>query len=68
MSSVLPIRQTESLISLRRNCRLFQQNRFSFDFASASVSATALPPAWTMILIAFFGFIAYRRKNATQAV
>jgi hypothetical protein len=41
---------------------------FSFDFASASVSATALPPAWTMMLIAFFGFIAYRRKNATQAV
>jgi hypothetical protein len=27
MSSVLPIRQTESLISLRRNRRLFQQNR-----------------------------------------
>jgi hypothetical protein len=40
---------------------------FSFDFASASVSATPLPPAWTMMLIglAGFGFVAYRRKSTS---
>jgi hypothetical protein len=37
---------------------------FSFDYTTASVSATPLPPAWTMMLIglAGFGFFAYRRK------
>jgi hypothetical protein len=34
---------------------------FSFNFGTASVSATPLPPAWTMMLIglAGFGFIAF---------
>jgi hypothetical protein len=38
---------------------------FSFDYGTASVSATPLPPAWTMMLIglAGFGFVAYRRKS-----
>jgi hypothetical protein len=38
---------------------------FSFDYTTASVSATPLPPAWTMMLIGLvgFGFMAYRRKS-----
>jgi hypothetical protein len=39
---------------------------FSFNYTSASVSATPLPPAWTLMLmgIAGFSFVAYRRKSA----
>jgi hypothetical protein len=38
---------------------------FSFQYASASVSASPLPPSWTMMLVglAGFAFIAYRRKS-----
>jgi hypothetical protein len=38
---------------------------FGFNYAAASVSATPLPPAWTMMLIgiAGLGFVAYRRKE-----
>ena len=38
---------------------------FSFDYSTASVSATPLPPAWTMMLIglAGFGFAAHRWKS-----
>jgi hypothetical protein len=39
---------------------------FSFDYAAAGgVTATPLPPAWTMMLIglAGFGFVAHRRKS-----
>jgi hypothetical protein len=39
--------------------------RFSFYYSTASVSATPLPPAWTMMLIGIAGlsFVAYRRKS-----
>jgi hypothetical protein len=42
---------------------------FSFDYGTASVSATPLPPAWTMMLIglAGFGFVAYRRQRKGTA-
>jgi len=42
---------------------------FSFNFASASVSATPLPPAWTMMLIgiAGFGFLRRRYRSAAAA-
>jgi hypothetical protein len=42
---------------------------FSFDYGTASVSATPLPPTWTMMLIglAGFGFVAYRRKKMGMA-
>jgi hypothetical protein len=38
---------------------------FSIDYASASVSATPLPPGWTLMLIgiAGFGLVAYRRNG-----
>jgi len=42
---------------------------FSFEYGTASVSATPLPPAWTMMLIGLvsFGFVAYRKaKPALQ--
>jgi hypothetical protein len=39
---------------------------FAFDYAAgAGVSATPLPPSWTMLLIGIvgFGFVAYRRQR-----
>jgi hypothetical protein len=43
---------------------------FSFDYGTASVSATPLPPTWTMMLIglAGFGFVAYRRQRKGTAL
>jgi hypothetical protein len=43
---------------------------FAFDFAgSTAVSATPLPPSWTMLLIGFvgFGFFVYRRQRKEAA-
>jgi MYXO-CTERM domain-containing protein len=38
---------------------------FGFNFTTASVSATPLPPAWTMLLMGLvgFGFVARRRES-----
>jgi hypothetical protein len=39
---------------------------FGFDYAAGvGVSATPLPPSWTMLLIGIvgFGFVAYRRQR-----
>jgi hypothetical protein len=43
---------------------------FSFDYGTASASATPLPPACTMMLIgiAGIGFVAYRRKSKTSVL
>src|SRR4029078_5996547 len=46
MSSVLPIRQTESLISLRRSCCLFQQNRTQPKTQGLALGKTPLHGAW----------------------
>jgi hypothetical protein len=37
---------------------------FSFDFTSASISATPLPPAWTMLVIGLTGLLgaSYRKR------
>ena len=43
---------------------------FAFDYAAgAGVSATPLPPSWTMLLIGIvgFGFVAYRRQRKEAA-
>ena len=42
---------------------------FGFNYA-AGVSATPLPPSWTMMLIGLvvFGFIAYRRQKKGAAI
>jgi hypothetical protein len=45
MISALPIRQTESFMSLRRNCRLFQRNRSKADVTKSGVSSFAGSPA-----------------------
>ena len=41
-----------------------------FSFNYAAVSATPLPPSWTMMLIglAGFGFVAYRRQKQNTAI
>jgi hypothetical protein len=43
---------------------------FGFDYAATGgVSATPLPPSWTMVLIGLigFGFVAYRRQRKEAA-
>jgi hypothetical protein len=42
---------------------------FSFDYTAAGgVTATPLPPAWTMMLLSLvgFGFFAHRRKSPQE--
>jgi hypothetical protein len=41
---------------------------FSFDYATASVSATPLPPAWTMMLIGLAGFRFFAKRRKLTAV
>jgi hypothetical protein len=57
-------------IQLAFNESMSSGEGFSFNYAAAGgVSATPLPPTWTMMLIglAGFGFVAYRRQRKEAA-
>ena len=45
-------------------------SEMDLTFNYAAVSATPLPPSWTMMLIglAGFGFVAYRRQKQNTAI
>jgi hypothetical protein len=70
ITNLLAIQLTGGLnnIQLAFNETMSGGEGFSFSYGTASLSATPLPPTWTMMLIglAGFGLVAYRRKGRTS--